>query len=81
MLAFGVKVASGSPGPAHRIVQFCARGSVVISILSPCDEDRAVWQQSRRVRIASCVEVARENPGPGRRIVQFRGRRSSCVDI
>ena len=75
----GVQAAGGRPGPARRVVQFCARESIEIAIITPRNEDLAVGQQRRAVPIAAGVEAACDLPSSARRVVQFRARESAAI--
>ena len=55
----GVEATRGRPGPAQRVVQFCARAN---KPKSPCNQDHPVGQQGRGVGIAGSVEAARRRP-------------------
>ena len=66
--ARAVETAGGRPGPAGRIVQFRARGSVEIAIESPCHQRHAVWEQRRSVQIACGAEAIRDRPTPAIRV-------------
>ncbi len=73
--AWGVEVASGTPGSRLAGLYSCALPRLAAGALSSCDQHLTVGQQRRRVNIACGAEAAGGTPGPGgRRIVQFRAR-------
>ena len=55
-MAGGSEAAGRRPSPVRRIVYFRAR-EIAIAVFSCGDEHPAVWQQRRRVSIASGVEA------------------------
>src|SRR5256885_124251 len=75
MPAPGVFVVSrGPPTPALLLVQFRSveNGGATYSFVASSNQDLAIGQKGRRMKLARGVEAACVAPHPGRRIVQFR---------
>src|SRR6266481_5384121 len=69
------------PGPAHRIVQFCAPERDEIIVVAACDEDLAVTQQRRSMFPAFGGEAAGVRPSFAHWVEEFRVRTKELAVI
>lgn len=77
----GVEAEGANPAPACRVVQFRAPEVTAGVIKACCNNDLAVSQQGRRVRLVCGVEATGGSPAPARRIVQFSACKTKLVTV